>query len=94
MAKQKSTLRTDDSIIIPRNPLCMDTSAAETISRCKHVVQYLAATEHPFMDEFLDAAEGHILDMVSEALEFAQAQIEDLMLEKALDKTLEAKGAA
>jgi hypothetical protein len=78
MSKRKSALRTEDSILIPRNPLIVDTNVVETIEHCKGVISWLAHIEQPFAgDGELAAAEAHILHMVSDALEFAQAVLED-----------------
>lgn len=62
---------------VPSNRL-VGPHPSETISRCTGVIDFLAHIEEPFTDERLDAAKGHILGTVVDALEHAQMILEEI----------------
>jgi hypothetical protein len=55
----------------PVNRLVQDTPA-QTIDRCRQIVNWLAHIEQPFRGGDLDAAEADVLHMVADALEHAE----------------------
>jgi hypothetical protein len=61
----------------PSNGLIQD-SPADTVERCKCVVDWLAHIEQPFTGRNMASAEGDVLQMVVDALEHAEKVIREV----------------
>jgi hypothetical protein len=64
-------------IIGPKPPIngLVQPTPADTLERCKRVINWLAHIEQPFRGGELDAAESDVLHLVRAALEHAEATV-------------------